>query len=187
MKKLLVLIILSTLQSCLMPPTTQRFNPILESVEHEGEGVHGGMSYQDSIIQIKWTYTSTAFEFTLLNKTNKSLKVNWEESAYIDENGESNRVFHKGVKFSDRSQTQPTTVVIRGSVLSDLVAPVDKAVYISGQYGGWVTKPLFEVNSWTTTGAKEMEDKIRGKTVSILLPIVYEGRTREFIFNFKIN
>lgn len=187
MKKVLVLIILSTLQSCLMPPTAQRFNPILESVEHEGEGVHGGMSYQDSIIQIKWTYTSTAFEFTLLNKTNKSLKVNWEESAYIDENGESNRVFHKGIKFEDRSQAQPTTVVIRGSVLSDLVAPVDKVHYASGQYGGWYTRPLFEVNSWTTSGAKAMEDKIRGKTVSILLPIVYEGRTREFIFNFKIN
>jgi hypothetical protein len=186
MKKLLLLIILSTLQSCLMPPTTQKFNPVLESVEHEGEGVHGGMSYQDSIIQIKWTYTATAFEFTMLNKTNKSLKVLWEESAYIDENGESKRVFHKGVKYIDRSQTQPSTTVIRGSVLSDLVAPVDKVNYMSGQYGGWYTRPLFEVNSWTTSGAKEVEDKIRGKTVSILLPIVYEGRTREFIFNFLV-
>jgi hypothetical protein len=67
-----------------------------------------------------------------------------------------------------------------------LIAPVDKVHYMSGQYGGWVTRPLFEVNSWTTTGAKDLEDKIRGKTVSILLPIVYDGRTREYIFIFVI-
>jgi len=183
---LLLLIILNGLQSCVTTQPTQRFSPILESVEYEGEGVYGWLSFQDSIIQIKWNYTITAFEFTLLNKTNKSLKVIWEEASYIDENGQSNRIFHKGVKYIDRSQSQPSTTIIRGTILSDLITPVDKVSYISGTYGGWVTKPLFNVNSWSTSGSKELEDKIRGKTVSILLPIAFEGRTREYIFNFLV-
>ena len=171
----------------MMPPTgTNGLSLELESVEHEGEGYHGGTAYQDSLIMIKWEYSTTSLGFTLQNLSNKTIKVIWEEASYIDEKGQSNRVMHNGVKYIDRSQSQPPTTIIRGSTISDMIVPVDKVGYASGQYGGWYTRPIFETNAWSASETLKMYDALRGKTVSVLLPIVYEGRTREFIFNFLI-
>ena len=186
MKKL-ILIIIVAMQSCMMPPTGQNALSLeLESVEHEGEGYHGGTAYQDSLIMIRWEYSTTSLGFTLQNRSNKTIKVLWEEASFIDEKGQSNRIMHNGVKYIDRSQSQPASTVMRGATLTDEIVPVNKAVFVSGQYGGWVTRPIFETNAWSATETAKMYDAIRGKKVAVLLPIVSEGRTREFIFNFVI-
>jgi len=188
MKKVLVLIILSSLQSCMMPPTGQNALSLeLESVEHEGEGVHGGQSFQNDMILIKWSSTPTSLDFDLQNKTSKTIKIIWEEAVYINEKGESNRIMHKGVKYIDRSQSMPPTVVVRGSTVSESCVPVDNVRYSGGQYGsGWVESPLFNTMAWTTAESQRLRSLIVGKTVSVLLPIQSEGVTKEFIFNFVV-
>ena len=187
MKKV-ILIALVALQSCVVTQTPQnQLKPTLESVEHEGEGVHGGQSFQNDMILIKWSSTPTSLDFDLQNKTSKTIKIIWEEAVYINEKGESNRIMHKGVKYIDRSQSMPPTVVVRGSTVSETCVPVDNVRYSGGQYGsGWVESPLFNTMAWTTTESQRLRSLIVGKTVSVLLPIQSEGVTKEYIFNFKV-
>lgn len=183
MKKV-ILIIIVALQSCMMPPTTTTSLKLeLESVQ--GEGEHDSSHYEDSLIAINWKYSKT-LEFTLQNRSNKTLKVIWDEASYIDEKGQSNRIMHNGVKYVDRSQSQPPSSIIKGATLSDVIIPTDKVRYASGQYGGWYTMPLFSVNTWSSVDTAKMYDAIRGKKVSVLLPIISEGKTIEFIFTFTI-
>jgi len=170
-----------------MPPTNApKLDLTLESVEHEGEGYNSEKSFQDSLILIKWTYTINSIDFTLQNRSNKTIKVIWEEASFIDEKGEAKRVMHQGVKYIDRDNAQPPTSVIRGATLNDTISPTDKAFYMSGQYGGWYSRPIFEVSSWSSSGTEKIYDELRGKKVSILLPIMSEGRTRDYIYTFVI-
>ena len=184
MKKLIFLAMI--LQSCLVSNPENNLNLVLDSVEHESEGTFGGMSFSDSLINIKFTLSYQSLGFTLQNKTNKSLKIIWDESAYINEKGESKRVIHEGVKLIDRSQSQPSTTVIRGSVISDSVVPSDNIHYMSGQYGGWQTRPLFDTFAFGTLEQQKKLANIRGKQISLMIPIAYEGRTREYLFTFNI-
>ncbi|MEX0719954.1 MAG: hypothetical protein WD059_04745 [Balneolaceae bacterium] len=93
--------------------------------------------YQDSSLSIVWIPHVSKFYFELENKTNHSMKVVWDEAAFVDPNGRSMRVMHSGVKYSDRENSQPSSIVVRGGSLSDLVFPTDYVSYASGQYGGW--------------------------------------------------
>lgn len=93
-------------------------------------------SFKDGLIKIIWLPTASQFNFVLTNKTSHSIKINWDEAVYVDESGMSKRVIHSGVKYVDRSNPQPLTVVARGATISDMVFPSDNIYYVSGQYGG---------------------------------------------------
>jgi len=100
-------------------------------------------SYEDQMIKIVWTPVSTQFGFILDNKTNHSIKIIWDEAVYIDENGSSERVMHSGVKYSESTNPQIPTIIIKNGNVSDILIPVDNIYYVSGKYGGWNTQPLF--------------------------------------------
>lgn len=51
--------------------------------------------------------------------------------------GQVGRVMHSGVKYIDRNNSQPASVILKGATLSDIILPTDNVYYISGQYGGW--------------------------------------------------
>jgi hypothetical protein len=93
-------------------------------------------SYEDGLIKIIWLPLRTQFSFTLTNKSEHSMKIVWDEAVYVNENGSSQKVFHSGVKYTDRSNSQPPTTIVKGAKIDDLVMPTDNAYFASGQYGG---------------------------------------------------
>ena len=62
---------------------------------------------EDQFVKIIWSPPFKEFSFELLNKTEHSLKLPWDEAAYVDISGQSHRVMHSGVKFSNRNASQP--------------------------------------------------------------------------------
>jgi len=157
-----------------------------EIFETEEEGFK--YVFEDEMIKVLWLPTSFTIVFRLENKTDHSMRIIWDEAAYVDENGGSHRVMHGGVKYSEKQATQPSSVVVRRGTLSDVIYPTDYVSYTSGAYGGWNEQPLLpneQMGGDPQTLLRASEEFI-GKTVQILLPIQIEDVTNDYIFTFKI-
>lgn len=140
--------------------------------------------FEDEMISVVWLPLTEQFTFVLQNKTDHSIKIIWDEAVYVDENGVSSRVMHSGVKYTDRSNPQPPTVVVRNAKIEDLVCPVDNITYSS--YLGWNTDPLFDAFALSQEQLEEDAQKYIGKEVQILLPLKIEDTVNEYIFSFVV-
>lgn len=141
-------------------------------------------SYEDEMIKIVWTPLPTEFAFTLQNKTDHSIKIIWDEAVYVNENGSGVRVMHSGVKYTDRSNSQPSTVVVKNANIDDTVVPTDKVSYNYAK--GWISQPLFPNRATTSKELNTLSQSYIGKTVQVLLPLQIEDTVNEYIFNFKV-
>ena len=97
----------------------------------EEEGIYKYF-FEDEMVKIVWIPTAYQVSFVLTNKTNHSIKIVWDEAAFVDVAGVSHRVMHSGVKYIDRNNPQPPTVVVRKGTITDLVIPTDNIYYVSG-------------------------------------------------------
>ena len=151
--------------------------------EEDGETKY---SYEDEMIKIIWIPLRKQFTFALENKTDHSIKIIWDEAVFVDASGSSERVMHSGVKYTDRNSPQTPTIVVRNANISDVILPTNNVYYVSGQYGGWRTRPLIPNTANTQEELVTISKKYVGKTVSILLPLKIEDTVNEYIFSFKI-
>ena len=143
-------------------------------------------NYEDDYIYISWFVGSSQFSFELKNKSNYSIKIPWDEVTYINTSGHVGRVMHSGVKYIDRNNSQPASIIPKGTSLSDIIQPTDNVYYASGQYGGWRTNNLFAFSIDKNNVAVAKVPYI-GKTVCILLPVIIEEVKNEYVFEFKID
>jgi hypothetical protein len=114
----------------------------------------------------------------MLNKTDRGIKINWDEVSYISPTGEAMRVIHKGIRFIDRNTPQPPTIVPPNSRISDIIVPSEHIYFVSGKYGSWVTMDLFYDFDKT---------KYEGKEFSVYMPMEIKGERKEYTFTFRIN
>lgn len=195
MKKLLLSILLLCFLTCFSQKKDKRegvYSAYLSSVEVSKEikkGVFDSISsiYEDDLIKINWTYATSQIEFELKNKSEQTFKIIWDDAAFISISNESGRIFHKGIKYIDRENSQPPTSVYKGTILSDLVLPTSYAYLVPGQYGGWRSLPLIPIIQSTWSKKIEYKPELIGKTMRIILPIKIEEKLIEYVFNFKTN
>lgn len=155
--------------------------------------------YEDDYIDIIWTFRNTRLEFFLRNKSNHTIKVNWDEVAYVNYNGNVSRIMHLGVKYDKRSESQGYINIPSGTYISDMILPIDNVYFQEGyaRYGGyggyepakWVEKALIPCYY---NNKSEMEADVKsgtwiGKTVKVLFPIEIEGVKNDYSFEFKVN
>jgi hypothetical protein len=152
-------------------------------VKVEDEGL-SKYHYEDDLIDIYWYVGSEHFNFKLTNKADYTMKLNWDDMAYVNEDGSTMRVMHSGVKYIDRNSSQPASALPKNASLSDLLQPTDNIYYISGQYGGWRTKKLFP--NYESDEAAQAGG-IVGKTVRVIFPVTIQDVSNEYVFEFKID
>ncbi|MDN3676274.1 hypothetical protein QWY90_03000 [Flavobacterium paronense] len=143
-------------------------------------------TYEDAIIKINWQYAVSQIGFDLTNKSEKTIKLIWDEAAYISIENVTERIFHKGIKYIDRENSQTPSSIYKNSTLSDLISPTSYTRFVSGQYGGWVSSPLIPTMSAGMFSKKvEYKPELLGKTVRVVLPLKMEEKTLEYVFVFK--
>ena len=141
--------------------------------------------YEDDFIKIFWYVGSEQFHFDITNKSGYTMKLNWDDMSYVDENGKTNRVMHSGVKYTDRNNSQPASVLPKNASLSDMLLPTDNVYYRSSSYSsGWVEKNLFPEYKYTE---EAQSSPMIGKTVRIIFPIIIQDVTNEYIFEFSVD
>ena len=157
--------------------------------------------YEDGLFPGIFYVTDSRINFTLTNKTDHSIKIVWDEAAFIDLDGQSGRVAHTGVKYVDRNASQPPSVIPGRTSLTDFVLPTDRVYYREGYYGryysspgGWEELPLVlpgsrqiaSVDSTAVQTFRSEVEKNKGKRFGLLLPLEIEGVVSEYTFWFQV-
>ena len=148
----------------------------------EDEGVNK-YSYKDNIIDILIFGTSEEFHFTLKNVSDHSIKVVWNEAAFVGLDGSSSKIMHVGTKFSEREGNQPATTIIKGAKIEDLATPTANVYYSDGVKIGYERFG----NGWKTK--KMVPEVYTGKEVGdlrLMLPIQVKDVINEYTFVFKV-
>ena len=138
--------------------------------------------FEDDYIEIFWYVGTKEFNFELINKSDYTIKLNWDDMAYVDLNGATSRVMHSGVKYIDRNNSQPASVLPKNASMTDILLPTNNIYY--SEYIGWQSKRLFPY--YNTNAEAQLSTDI-GKTVRIIFPIVIQDIVNEYVFEFKID
>jgi hypothetical protein len=162
-----------------------------EDVDEKGKSKYFH-DFSDDLIEGFFYFTQNSIGFQLKNKTSNTMKIHWDNCAFITSDGETKRVVHEGVKLTDRNSPQPSSVLVRNGKLTDSLTPSDNIYFNSASsYGGWEYMPLFQSYTYLTLDMAGTLEKAKtnyiGTTCAILLSFEIEGVLNDYIFSFDIN
>lgn len=151
----------------------------------------GALTFEDEVISITWKPVSVkswepakdAMGFVLTNKTQTSLRLNWDHAAFVDFAGKSGRVMHGGVRFLERDKSLPPSVVAAGGNLQDFVVPVDNVSW-TGQ--SWRIEPMLPAVWGRTEAELKAKAPAKGWSFKILIPLEAQGQQIEYLFTFEV-
>lgn len=146
----------------------------------------GQYTFSDGMVDILWICTANGIVFTLENKTGHSIKIIWDETVFVDADGNSQRVMHEGVKYIDRNSPMPPSVVAKKGKITDLIFPAENVYYVSGKYGGWQEAPILPYKNMDELVLQKEAGEYVGKEFQILLALEIEDVVNEYTFSFKI-
>jgi hypothetical protein len=113
--------------------------------------------------------------FTLLNKTDNPIKVDWNQVSFVDDSGSAHKVIHQGIRLIQRDEPMVATTVPPGAKVSDYMYPSDLVLRLGGD---WVTPPLLPKG--------ERAAAMRGKKLSVFLPLEINGAAKNYSFESVI-
>ena len=131
-------------------------------------------SYVDDMIDILIFTTQTDFNFVLKNISSSTQKVIWNEAVYVDYNGNTSKIMHSGIKYSQKDGDQPATTIIKGSKIEDIACPICNVSY-SNVLKKWVTSSMFPSEPGQNVGP-----------IRLMLPIQIKDVVNEYIFEFDV-
>lgn len=143
--------------------------------------------YEDDYIEVVWTVSATQFHFDLKNKSDYTIKINWDDISYVDINASAGRVMHAGIRYVDRNNSQPPTSIPKNATITDVLIPTDNVFLNTGAYGGWQTKNLIPSFYKSQDALNQYAESYVGKKMKILMPIVIESVQNDYTFEFNID
>lgn len=139
-------------------------------------------SYVDNVIDILILGSSEDFSFILKNISNNSIKVIWNEAMFVDFDGNSSKIMHNGIKYSQREEDQPSTTIIKGAKINDAVTPTTNVYYDEGYTIGYKTHG----NGWKTKSMYPENVIKRPGQLRLMLPIQIKDVINEYTFIFDV-
>lgn len=137
-------------------------------------------SYIDNVIDILILGNSKEFQFVLKNVSENSIKLIWNEAAFVDFAGNTSKVMHYGTKFSQREAEQPASTIIKGAKIEDVATPTCNVYYyessVNFKYNEWRTKSMYPTDSGLSPGQ-----------LRLMLPIQIKDVVNEYVFIFDVN
>jgi len=178
--KIIVLLSLGLLAVSCEPVATYKYDMSMVNPT-----ISDNMEYKDDKIDISFSAITdnvnfNALGFKLVNETDKTLKINWDEVSFVL-SGKAGRVIHKGVELRDKDKAQVPTIIPVNSYWSDFILPVNNIYVISDS---WNTYPILRNN---TGKFEKWNNSIKGKTFSLYLPIYYGDEKIDYNFDFVIH
>jgi len=144
----------------------------IESVEVQGEQ-NMRYIYEDEYIKIDWVPIVDSFKFSIQNKCSHSIKLPWDEMAFIDTKGESKRLLNGDTRKINSDREQPQSVVPRGAKLSGYAVPYPQT-------------PFMPTNLYCCP--QELLDRGfngDGLMIRVLFPVIIQDVVNEYVFEFE--
>jgi hypothetical protein len=150
------------------------------------------MHFEDSLLAIDFAIGQKNVSFSMQNKSGKTARIFWDETLFI-KNGSAGRVMHSGVKFTERNNAQPPSILPSNTKHEDVIIPTENVYWRDGYYsasysnpGGWETRDLFPAYDMNK---QEVVDQIlnsKGLEFQVFMPIQFGDTKKEYTFRFKI-
>lgn len=151
--------------------TTDRYGKT-EKVDENGVSKY---SYKDDIIEMIIYAMNDGFDFSIKNVSSSSIKIIWDEAVYVNSGGNTSKIMHKGVRYSEKDDSQTPTTIIKGAKLNDIAIPTSNVYYS-------------EADKEWKNGSILPYDKIKKfGPVQLMLPIQVKDVVNEYIFEFEFN
>lgn len=158
-----------------------------------GIGYFKGLTFEDNLCKIVFTPEERGISFEILNKSDRAIKIIWDEVAYVDQYNSSHRVLHLGTRFIHSDRPQPVSSVPTNARLDDLIVPADYAEWRTSTSwlisSGWQIKPLFPETSGLFASESILKNLIfslDGNSISIFLPLKIGDYINEYFFVFGV-
>ena len=152
----------------------------------------GIMHFEDSVITVDFSIGQKQISFVMKNKSAHTIKINWDETLFI-KFGTPGKVMHSGVKYTDRNNSQPMSIIPSGTSHEDIILPTENVYWRDGYYGqsysrpgGWEEKDLFPSNDLNKPENKNIILSTKGMQFRVFMPLIINGVQKEYNFNFKI-
>lgn len=143
-------------------------------------------AFEDALVRAILVPMKDRVEFEVLNKTDHSIQIVWDEAAFLDLNGSSEHVMHEGMRFADRNAPQPPSVIIRGAKLDDAAIPSDNVEFTGGDWSTGTLLPQHIIADGDSVTLDSLRHAVVGKTFGLLLPLRIEDVTNEYLFTFRV-
>jgi hypothetical protein len=83
-------------------------------------------SYEEKTIMVEFgDFTGDYPEFKLGNISRAPLTIVWDLCAFIDSDGRSQSVLRRGIPFQNRGNSIPSTMVIPGACVDEILVPIN--------------------------------------------------------------
>lgn len=115
----------------------------------------------------------------LKNNMDQPIEILWNETSIVMPDGTTKKIMHSGIKYIDRGQNMPNTVIPPGAKINDKLIPIDRVRWNS-TFNDWNDMPLFKTNSKTKLA-------LMNKTMSVFMPIKLPSGKKNYNFKFKID
>jgi hypothetical protein len=147
--------------------------------------------FEDDLVRVIIYPSHDRIHFSLANKTTHSVKIAWNESAFVGVDGTSQPVMHVGVRYTECAGQKAPSVIIQQGRIDDAAIPCKHVTYFSGTYtGGWYITPLIPSSHYPAADTASQLDSARtrfvGQKIRFLLPIQVEDVTNDYLFTFEV-
>ncbi len=136
-----------------------------------------GIVYTDNHISLIIIPQDDRFFFSINNKSQSNIEIDWDRIIYINENNHSSRVIHSGIKYADKNSPQVPSLVAPKTSITDAIIPADN-IYLSTVSYEW--RILSLLKNGKTNGS------YNGQNVKINLPIKINGVSYEYLIEYDI-
>ena len=163
---------------------------IVKLSENSEDGTINKYQYEDEYIRITWMYMTNQLDFELENLSGHTLKINWDDISYMDAGGNVSRIMHKGIKYSERENSQGSISIPKGGRLSDIIVPTSNVSFLSaGSYSKWYQKSLIPCyyDNKAAMQADIAKGTWMGATIKVMFPIEIEGVKNDYRFEFRVD
>lgn len=154
---------------------------------HTSLGIHSNNTYSDEYVTLSpsASVSGSQIDLTIVNNHSSSIRILWDDAAFIDNEGSSHRIIHMGIKLIDKEKAQVPSVIPAGARLEDTIAPVDGLTLIDGNWS--IALPNYNkfdnMNSAENTLQLYKTNPYYTET-KLLLPIEIDGKKIEYTLTF---
>jgi hypothetical protein len=126
------------------------------------------------------TFSLKGIGLEFRNTSADVIEVAWDQSVYIDEDGNSSRLIRGNVNLAEKDRPQPNTVIPPGTKLQETVFPVD---HVKQTREGWSQEPLLPADR--SVGAPSAKP-LAGKELRLFLRLLVNDQKQNVTLMFKI-
>jgi hypothetical protein len=141
--------------------------------------------YKDERVDLSWKIGLNRFSLILTNKTEESIKIDWNYVTFIDCFNQVERVLPTGTKYLSYDSQLPPAIIPRGAILNSDILPACNVKM--SKAGKWVEVPMIPLYYRSEEAMKEIAPSFIGKKMNIVMPLNIGQEVYEYTFTFIID